>query len=548
MKRISIIGFILFVLVGCGQQSTTQTAKTSEAEQAKSNVEVLIKGSPLRGSNGAVWGPDGKIYQGSVWSNAAFVVDPETGHIEKIPGSHGTDDLAFHPDGRLFFNWIVRGEVGVLDTDGKLSVAAKLKPGNDGIAISKEGRVFTSGLFMDVNLYEIYPDDDRAPRVVADQGQRMSNAMMFGPDGKLYGSSWVTGEAIQIDTETGATEMIGEQKGFILSAAKFNSKGELHVMDTKDGAIYKVDRKNHSFELIAQTPYPATDNFFFSPDDRLFNTSSADGYLHEITGKDTYRVVVPGGLGLSGGVALIEDKGKTELVVVDIFAIRKFDPKTGKAISAVRDVTLATDVGWMLTVNPYGKQLVTSSWTDSFVKIWDPETDSMVANFEKFKQPTNAIALGKDIVFSELGGAIKRFSPSAPEKTTTLADGLKQPFGLAYDNGDLYVSEDMGGTIVQIMKNDKVITPKVVKEGLSSPQGLAIANGNLYVVEAGKGRLLAIELSSGDTKTVADGMKFSTGKLDFSDTRNWARSSIAISGKTAYIGGAGTGSVYKVSF
>ena len=510
-------------------------------------AKVLIGNTPLRGSNGCTWGPDGMIYLGSVWSNAAFVIDPETGHIEKIEGSHGTDDLAFHPDGRLFFNWIVRGEVGVLDTDGKVSVAAKVKPGNDGIAVSKEGRVFVSGLFMDVNLYEIYPDDDRDPRVIANQGQRMSNAMSFGPDGKLYGSSWITGEALQIDMETGASLMVGHQQGFILSAAKFNSKGELHVMNTANGAIYKVDRKKYSYDLVAQTPYPATDNFFFSPDDRLFNTSSADGYLHEITGKDTYRVVVPGGLGLSGGVALTQAQGRTNLMVVDIFAIRKFDPNTGKAISAVRDVTMSTDVGWMLTVNPYGKQLVTSSWTANFVKIWDPETDSMVANFEKFKQPTNAIALGKDIVFSELGGAVKRFSPDAPDKTTTLADGLKQPFGLAYDNGDLYVSEDLGGQVVQIMESDKVISPKVIKDGLNGPQGLAVANGHLYVVEAGAGQLLAIDLSSGDVKTVADGMECSTGELAFADTTNWARSSITISGKTAYVGGAGSGNIYKIS-
>jgi WD40 repeat protein len=457
------------------------------ADKMTDNVQFLIESGPLRGSNGCVWGPDGKIYQGSVWSNAAFVVDPETGEIEEIEGSHGTDDMAFHPDGRLFFNWIARGEVGVRDTDGKVSLAATVKGGNDGIAISKEGRIFTSGLFMDVNLYEIYPDGDRKPRVVANQGQRMSNAMSFGPDGKLYGSSWVTGEAIQIDMETGATLMVGQMQGANLSAAHFNSKGELHVMDTTNGAIYKVNRENYSFELVAQTPAPATDNFFFSPDDRLFNSSSADGYIHEITGKDTYRVVVPGGLGLSGGATLIDDKGKSELVVVDIFAIRKFDPKTGKPISAVRDITMSTDVGWMLTVNPYGKQLVTSSWTANFVKIWDPATDSMVTNFGNFKQPTNATALGKDIVFTELGGAIKRFSPAAPDKVTTLADGLKQPFGLAYHDGALYVSEDQGGKVVQIMELGKVITPKVIKDGLSSPQGLAIANGRLYVVEGGKG-------------------------------------------------------------
>ncbi len=79
--------------------------------------------------------------------------------------------------------------------------------------------------------------------------------------------------------------------------------------------------------------------------------------------------MIPGRLGLSGGVALTNAQGKTNLMVVDISAIPKIDPDTGKAISAVRDVTMATDVGWMLTVSNYGKQLVTTSWTANFVKI-----------------------------------------------------------------------------------------------------------------------------------------------------------------------------------
>ena len=512
------------------------------------NVQVLIQASPMRGSNGIVWGPDGKLYVGSVWHNAAFVVDPETGDMQQIEGAKGTDDMAFHPDGRLFFNWIATGEVGVMDTDGNMGIAAKLPVGNDGIAISKEGRIFISGQFADSHLFEVYPDDDRDPRMITNEGMRMSNGMAFGPDGKLYGSCWVTGEAIQIDTETGATEMVGEKQGAILSAAKFNSKGELHVMDAALGVIYKVNRDDSTFELVARTPYPSTDNFCFGPDDRMFSTSSGDGYVIEITGMDSHRVIVPEGLGLSGGVTLIEDEGRTVLVVVDIFAIRQFDPETAAPIKALRGITMSTDVGWMLTVAPYGDHVVTSSWTQNFVKIWDPKTNTMVANFEKFNMPTNAIAIRKDsIVFSELGGAVKRFSPAAPDKARKLADGLEQPFGLVYDNGDLYVSEDLGGKIVQVLENDQVITPKVVKDGLSSPQGLAIADGQLYVVEAGEGRLLAIDLSSGDTRTVADGMTFSTGKLVFTDSKNWARSSIAISGKTAYIGGAGAGNVYKVS-
>ena len=552
MKRINYL-IVLILLVSFATQAqkkkNKKVAKSATVEQTMSdNVKFLVKPSPMRGTNGIMWGPDDKLYVGSVWHNAAFIVDPKTGEYEMIEGSRGTDDLAFHPDGRLFFNWIATGEVGVMDTEGNISVAAKVAVGNDGIAINDEGRIFVSGQFADSHLFEIYPDDDREPRMITNEGMRMSNAMDFGPDGKLYGSAWVTGEAIQIDMEDGATEMVGEKQGANLSAAKFNSKGELHVMDAAHGVVYKVNQDDQTFELVAQTPYPSTDNFCFGPDDRMYVTSSADCYVYEMTGLDTYREIIPGGLGLVGGVTFTEEDGKPVMVVVDIFAIRKMDHETGKELSAARGITMTTDVGWMMTVEPYdGQQVVTTSWTGNFVKLWDLKTNSMVANFDQFKYPTNAIAPRKDmIIFSEIGGAVKRFSPAAPDKAKVLADSLKQPFGLAYDNGDLYVSEDMGGRVIQIMDDDKVIAPKVIKDGLSSPQGLAIDNGKLYVVEAGKGQLISIDMTSGATNTIATGMEFSTGQLDFTDSKNWTRGSVAIMGGQAYVTGAGSGAVYKI--
>ena len=503
---------------------------------------------PFRGTNGVAWGPDNMIYQGSVWTDAAFIVNPESGEIRKIKGSYGSDDIAFHPDGRLYLNFIVRGEVGRRLPNGEMGIAGKVKPGNDGIAVSKEGRVFVSGLFVDTHLWEVDPDGKKAPRMICDQGKRMSNAMAFGPDGKLYGSSWLTGEVIRIDTETGKTEAVAKNVG-IPSAVKFNSKGELHVMNTKAGSISKVDMKTGELTLVAQLPYSATDNFCFSPDDRIFASSSGDGYLWEVTGKNTQRVVVQGGLGLPGGVALTEEKGKTILMVVDLFAIRKFDPNSGEAISAVRDVTMDTDVGWMLTVNNHGKQLVVSSWTGNFIKIWDTEINDEVFNLDKIKAPTNAISLGDDIVFSDMEGNVKRLSLKSPQDDPTiLAKNLKQPFGLAYADGDLYVSEDLGGRVLQVLDNDKVIEPRVIKKGLNAPQGLAISNGQLLVVEAGSGKLLAIDLSSGSSQTVADGMEFETGPMAFDKPLSWARASIAASGNTAYIAGTSTGRIYKVTF
>ena len=273
-----------------------------------------------------------------------------------------------------------------------------------------------------------------------------------------------------------------------------------------------------------------------------------DGYLWEVTGPDTQRVVIEGGLGWPGGIALAEAQGRTNLVVVDTFAIRKFDPDTGEAISAVRDVTMATDVGWMLTVCNHGKQLVTSSWTANFIKLWDPEKNGMVTNFDQFKAPLNAISLGDDIVFSDVAGSVTRFSPDSPDNSTTLAKDLKQPFGLAYADGDLYVSEQGAGRIIQILDGDKVIQPRVVKDGLDAPQGLTISKGQLFVVEAGAGKLLAIDLSSGNLLSLADGMEFTTETPVFSIMKTWASASVAVSGSTAYITGTHNAVIYKVTF
>ena len=542
MKNVLIL-LLAIAIVGCSNPKE----KVEKVEKAK--LETLIEGSPFRGTNGITWGPDNMLYQGSVWSDAAFIVNPETGEIKKIEGTYGTDDLAFHPDGRLYFNYINIGKVGVRQLNGDMGIVGIVKPGNDGIAISSDGKLFVSGMFLDNHFWEVDPDGKKPAKNLFNEGKRMSNAMMFGPDGKLYGSSWVTGEVLRIHPETGVEEAVASNAG-TPSSVKFNSKGELHVMDTKEGTISKVDMKTGALTLVAKLPYMLTDNFCFSPDDRLFATSTGDGYIWEVTGVNKQRVVVKGGLGVVGGVAITEFNGKSNLMVVDIFAIRRFNPKNGKPISAFRDVTMTTDVGWMLTVNNYGKQLVTTSWTSNFVKIWDKEKNSIILNFEKFKKPTNAIALGEDIVFCDMEGTVQQFSPKAkdPYKTKMLATGLKQPFGLAYDNGNLFVSDELSGNVVQVLEAGKVIEPKVIAADIDSPQGIALYNGELLVVEAGTGKLLSLSLKDGTSRVVAEGMEFVHGVKSFAKTLTWPRASIYVSDNTAYIAGTSEGSVYKITF
>ncbi len=516
--------------------------------QSKSNPETLVKSSGFRGVNGIAWGPDNLIWMGSVWSGTLVAVDPETGNIQhRVDAAKGPDDLAFHPDGRLFWNDIAFGEIGCRKPDGETNISATIEPGNNGIAFSPDGRLFVSQLFLGTKLYELDPDGKRAPRVVTDLGKNASNGMNVGPDGMLYGSGNLADNVIRIDVETGKREVVATGVG-VPSSVKFNHKGELHVLDDAGGTVSKIDIKSGKTELVANLPWPGLDNMCFSPDDRLFVSSAADGYLWEITGKDTQRVVIEGGLGWPGGVVLAEAQGRTNLVVVDTFAIRKFDPDTGEAISAVRDVTMATDVGWMLTVSNHGKQLVTTSWTGNFIKLWDPENNGMVTNFDQFKAPLNAISLSDDIVFSDAAGSITRFSPDNPSDSTSLAKNLKQPFGLAYAEGNLYVSEQGAGRIIQVLEDGKVIKPHVVKDGLDAPQGLAISNGQLFVVESGAGKLLAIDLANGNLRSLAEGMEFSVEPPVFQDMKTWASASVAVTGSTAYVTGTDTAVIYKVTF
>ena len=58
--------------------------------------------------------------------------------------------------------------------------------------------------------------------------------MDWGPDGRLYGPRWFNNEVVSVDVDTG--DIRKEASGFIVPAAvKFNSKGELFVLDTGAG-------------------------------------------------------------------------------------------------------------------------------------------------------------------------------------------------------------------------------------------------------------------------------------------------------------------------
>ena len=162
-----------------------------------------------------------------------------------------------------------------------------------------------------------------------------------------------------------------------------------------------------------------------------------------------------------------------------------------------------------MTVAVTGDRLITTSWFDNAVKVWDPRTDQAVASWTELKRPVYARAFQGDVVVSEWDtGSVLRLEMAEPEKRTAIATGIATPAGLAAGPDDLYVADRDAGRVVQIVDGGNVLSPvREVARGLAGPEGIELAeDGSLYVVEAEADRLSRIDPETGETTLVADGL------------------------------------------
>ena len=121
----------------------------------KAEPKVLVTGSPIHGTNGVMFDAKDRLYIASSVGREIVVMDPETGKIldrlgPKV-GVESPDDLAFGPDGSLYWTAILTGEVGRLSPDGvktSQSVALGVNP----ITFSGDGRLLKKPLSIMVSV------------------------------------------------------------------------------------------------------------------------------------------------------------------------------------------------------------------------------------------------------------------------------------------------------------------------------------------------------------------------------------------------------------
>ncbi len=194
------------VLLGCDDDPDAPPAPAPLA------ISVLAEGAPLvGGAGGMAFDAAGRLYVANGGGQTISVLDPDTGDIVDVLGpAEGVgfpDDLAFAPDGTLYWTDALSGQVRGWTTAGEMVVAAEGIPSINPITISDDGRIFVGQCFHEESgsIFEIDPTGTEPPREILGGVPGCAANGMDWWDNALYVPRWFEGSVLRVDDVDGTT-------------------------------------------------------------------------------------------------------------------------------------------------------------------------------------------------------------------------------------------------------------------------------------------------------------------------------------------------------
>ncbi|MCL6257688.1 hypothetical protein M3O96_01220 [Aquiflexum sp. TKW24L] len=566
-KLISILTVlaILTTVTACYELEEL-TNMNARKKDSKVLVKEIYTGSPIKSANGVNFGPDGNLYIASFGGQEIIVMNKQNGKIIKKIGTDkgviSPDDLAFGPDGSLYWTDINIGEVGRIAPDGTLT-KQPVAPGVNPITFSDDGRLFVGLCFLGDGLYELDPNLIAPPRPIIVSSPLnpfplgFLNGFDFGPDGKLYGPLFAGGAVIRVNVgepgtppstnpfADGTAEFVAG--GFTVpAAAKFDSKGVLHVLD-QTGEVFKVNTSTGAKTLLAKIQ-PGLDNLAFDSNGSLFISNADFGSVVQILPSGQPRTISRGGMIAPMGMAVLPGANKKDaLFVANIFRLHQINGLTGREENVYKGDLLggAGNLTTPFTLSADGNNLIVSSYFGRVVQVWNPQTNKVLETYE-MEIPIDAIRFKGDIAVSTLLEGVVRASDKSP--IFPAGTPIFAPSGLATDGETLWVADWATGSIWQLGSNNIAVE---LATGLKNPEGLALdKEGGLLVVETGASQLSRIDLATGAVSKIADGLSLSKPAFgqDFAlpPTNFFDGVAVGQSGDI-YVSGGGRNVVYRIS-
>lgn len=483
------------------------TSACADRNDGVYRVETLVAGGPLRAPNGITFGPDGRLYVGSVAAQSIYRVDVATGAVDVVvPAPAGeADDIAFAPNGTMVWTALLAGEIRAQRRNGSVYTVAADKALINPLYFTTDGRLFAAQKGFD-RLYEFQfgkGSSQTEPRLVASKMGDI-NSFEITADDKLYAPLSNIGTVARIDIETGTVTPIAENLGKVI-AVNLDSRGQIWAVDLELGHLWRIDPDTGDAQIVATTE-PPSDNLAIAADDAVYVSRTAASTIVRVDpASGEQSVVVPGNFSLVGGLALMTHRRREVLVVADSYGYRIVDTGTG----AVTTTFKLTDVGF-----PYASSDVavndeflalTDMITRPRVFLVDRSNYQTVATWTKIEAPAGVVLRdnGDPIVADFATGRIIGLSRTDRDLRDIVADGLAGPVGLGWAGPDaLFVTEHTAGTLLRINLEDGSRT--VISNTVSEPEGLTVlADGRVAVVEVGRRRVVAIDPATGVSEVLA---------------------------------------------
>lgn len=477
------------------------------------NQQFLVPGSWFHGVHGIAFNKDDQLFAGSVVGQTIYRVQVDTGEVDRVvePPTGMADDIAFAEDGTMAWTAFLMGKVYV--RRGNKTVEVTGLSGPNALAFSKDGRLFVSEVFLGDALYEVDLKNFDKPefksvqkselRKIAEKLGGLNGFEISRDDGFLYGPLWFKGQAIKLNVETGAVQVVAT--GFVTPAAANldpQNRDNLFVVDTGNGSVWSVSLTSKAKKLVASLK-PGLDNLAFDSRGRLFVTSMTDNGIYLVdktTGSS--RTIVEGKLASPSDIAVLSDGNKETVLVADIFSYRTVDGASGAVADVLRVHGDTHNYPSGISVGP--RNILLSSWFSNTVEKVDRKTNKLVATLGDFSAPMDAIETNDGTLYvAELGtGNLVKVSADGKQRSV-VAKELRAPVAMVQGAGNtVYITEYAAGAITSIDLASGA--RKVVTDGLAGPEGIDLgSDGKLYVAEVGQRRVLTIDPATGAKTVIA---------------------------------------------
>lgn len=500
------------------QQAPASAPPPASSAPAEYSQQFLVAGSWFHGVHGIAFNKDDQLFAGSLIGQTLYHVQIDSGEVDRViePPAGMAGDIAFADDGTMGWTAFLLGKVYLKRPSGKIIEVANGMTGPDSLAFSKDGRLYVSEVFWGDALYEIDIKNVDKPdfkpfargelRRIAEKLGGLNGFEIHRDDGFLYGPLWFKGQAVKVNLETGAIQVIAT--GFTAPAAANidpQVRDNLYVVDAGTGNVWSVNITSKTKKLVA-TLKPGLDNLAFDSRGRLFVSSMTDNGIY-LVDKQTgvARPLVEGKLAIPSDIAVISENGKETVHVADGFSYRTVDGASGAVTDVLRTNGETRSYPFGISVGP--KDIVLSSWFSNTVEKVDRKTGKLVASFGDFAAPVDAIeaADGTLYVAEQASGNLVKVSADGKTRSTLVKD-LRGPVAMTQGPGNLvFISEISAGAITQIDVGSGA--RKVVADGLAGPEGIDMGpDGKLYVAEVGQKRVVAIDPATGGKTVIASNL------------------------------------------